>query len=521
MRFTKLRVLGFKSFVEPTEFHIERGLTGVVGPNGCGKSNLVEAMRWVMGENSYKNMRASGMDDVIFSGSGNRPARNTAEVGLYLDNTDRTAPAAFNNSDEIQVTRRIERESGSVYRINGKEARAKDVQLLFADASTGARSPSMVGQGRIGELIQAKPQARRQLLEEAAGISGLHSRRHEAELRLRAAETNLERLDDVTSELESQIESLKRQARQANRFKILSADVRQAEATLLHLRWSMAKAQEAEAESALSQATSRVAELAQAQMEAAKTQAIAAHKLPDLREAEAAAAAAALQRLQIARTQIEEEAERLEKRRQELDRRLTQLNADIEREQRLIADNAGVMERLAAEEAELRAALEGSGERSAALKQAFETAQAKLAETETSLGVVTAERAEAAAERTQLERVIREAGERKARLERQIASQDADLAGIAERIAGLPDPAAKRAETEAAEKALSDAEAALSRIETALEAARETEAGARQPVTEARARLNAIETEAKTISRMLNAGQGSDLFPAGGREDQG
>ncbi len=166
MKFTKLRLLGFKSFVEPAEFIIERGLTGVVGPNGCGKSNLVEALRWVMGENSYKNMRASGMDDVIFSGSGNRPARNTAEVGLFLDNSDRTAPAAFNDADEIQVTRRIEREQGSVYRINGKEARAKDVQLLFADASTGARSPSMVGQGRIGELIAAKPQARRQLLEE-------------------------------------------------------------------------------------------------------------------------------------------------------------------------------------------------------------------------------------------------------------------------------------------------------------------------------------------------------------------
>lgn len=512
MKFNKLRVLGFKSFVEPTEFFIERGLTGVVGPNGCGKSNLVEAMRWVMGENSYKNMRASGMDDVIFSGSGNRPARNTAEVGLYLDNSDRTAPAAFNNSDEIQVTRRIERESGSVYRINGKEARAKDVQLLFADASTGARSPSMVGQGRIGELIQAKPQARRQLLEEAAGISGLHSRRHEAELRLRAAETNLERLDDVTSELESQVESLKRQARQANRFKILSAEVRQAEATLLHLRWSLAKGQEAEAESALAQATSKVAELAQAQMEAAKGQAVAAHKLPDLRDGEAAAAAA-LQRLQIARTQIDEEAERLERRRAELDRRLVQLKADIEREERLIADNAGIMERLSAEETELRASLDGSSDRSAELKSVFEAAEVRLAESETSLGVVTAERAEAAAERTQLERMIGEAGERKARLERQIASQDADLAGIAERIAGLPDPAAKRSEAEVAEKALADAETALARIETALEAAREAEAGARQPVTEAKARLNAIETEAKTIARMLNAGQGSDLFP--------
>ncbi len=182
MKFSRLRLLGFKSFVEPSDFVIERGLTGVVGPNGCGKSNLVEALRWVMGESSYKNMRASGMDDVIFSGSSTRPARNTAEVTLFLENADRTAPAAFNDVDELQVSRRIEREAGSIYRINGKEARAKDVQLLFADQSTGARSPSMVGQGRIGELIQAKPQARRALLEEAAGISGLHSRRHEAEL---------------------------------------------------------------------------------------------------------------------------------------------------------------------------------------------------------------------------------------------------------------------------------------------------------------------------------------------------
>src|SRR3954470_17064726 len=153
MKLTRLRLLGFKSFVEPTDFVIQPGLTGVVGPNGCGKSNLVEALRWVMGESSYKSMRASGMDDVIFSGSGNRPSRNTAEVALVLDNADRTAPAAFNDSDIIEVTRRIEREQGSVYRINGKEARARDVTLLFADASTGARSPAMVGQGRIGEII--------------------------------------------------------------------------------------------------------------------------------------------------------------------------------------------------------------------------------------------------------------------------------------------------------------------------------------------------------------------------------
>ena len=218
MKFTRLRLIGFKSFVEPTEFLIEPGLTGVVGPNGCGKSNLVEALRWVMGESSYKNMRASGMDDVIFSGSGNRPARNTAEVSLVVDNADRKAPAALNDADILEISRRIEREAGSVYRINGRDVRARDVQLLFADASTGAHSPAMVGQGRIGELIAAKPKDRRALLEEAAGISGLHNRRHEAELRLSGAEQNLARLDDVVTEIDQQLEALKRQARQAGRY---------------------------------------------------------------------------------------------------------------------------------------------------------------------------------------------------------------------------------------------------------------------------------------------------------------
>src|SRR5689334_10958161 len=350
MKFNRLKIVGFKSFCDQTDFLIEPGLTGIVGPNGCGKSNLVEALRWVMGENSYKNMRASGMDDVIFSGSGQRPARNSAEVGLFIENSDRTAPAAFNDADELQVSRRIEREQGSIYRINGKESRAKDVQLLFADASTGARSPSMVGQGRIGELIQAKPQARRQLLEEAAGISGLHSRRHEAELRLRAAEGNLERLDDVTSQLESQIESLKRQARQANRFKSLSADIRAREAMLLHIRWVEAEQAELEAQTALNQITVTVAEKAQSQMEAAKDQAVASLKLPELREEEAKAGAA-LQRLQIARSQLEEEAGRLLKRRDELTRRLAQLAEDIRREEQLAADNTSFLEKLDEEEA--------------------------------------------------------------------------------------------------------------------------------------------------------------------------
>lgn len=512
MKFSRLRLLGFKSFVEPGEFVIERGLTGIVGPNGCGKSNLVEALRWVMGESSYKNMRASGMDDVIFSGSGARPARNTAEVTLFLDNTDRTAPAAFNDADELQVSRRIEREAGSLYRINGKEARAKDVQLLFADQSTGARSPSMVGQGRIGELIQAKPQARRALLEEAAGISGLHTRRHEAELRLKAAEQNLERLDDVVGELEGQIESLKRQARQASRFKNLSADIRKAEATLLHLRWTLAKTQEGEARSALAVATTLVGDRAAAQMAAAREQGIAAHRLPDLRDAEAAAAAA-FQRLSIAKTQIEEEAGRIRARQTELERRLQQLDSDIAREERMVRDNADILERLRAEEAELNSDNAGAAEREATTRAAFEQAGATLVQSEAKLAALTAERAEAAASRNQIERTLRETAERRDRFARQLAEVDRELSDIVARISGLPDPAEKQLLVEDALARLEESEAGAIAAEQAVVEARAVETAARPPLQDARAELARIETEARTLAKILNAASG-DLFPS-------
>ncbi|TGP22714.1 MULTISPECIES: chromosome segregation protein SMC [unclassified Mesorhizobium] len=512
MKFSRLRLLGFKSFVEPGEFVIERGLTGIVGPNGCGKSNLVEALRWVMGESSYKNMRASGMDDVIFSGSGARPARNTAEVTLFLDNSDRTAPAAFNDADELQVSRRIEREAGSLYRINGKEARAKDVQLLFADQSTGARSPSMVGQGRIGELIQAKPQARRALLEEAAGISGLHTRRHEAELRLKAAEQNLERLDDVVGELESQIDSLKRQARQASRFKNLSADIRKAEATLLHLRWTLAKTQEGEARSALAVATTLVGDRAAAQMAAAREQGIAAHRLPDLRDAEAAAAAA-FQRLSIAKTQIEEEAGRIRSRQVELERRLQQLDADIAREERMVRDNADILERLRAEEAELNSENAGAAEREATTRAAFEQAATTLSQSEARLAALTAERAEAAASRHQIERTLRETAERRDRFARQLAEVDGELSDIVARISGLPDPAEKRLLVEDALARLEESELGAIAAEQAVAEARAAESAARPPLQDAKAELQRIETEARTLAKILNAASG-DLFPS-------
>ncbi|MEO9211851.1 MAG: AAA family ATPase, partial [Caulobacteraceae bacterium] len=240
MEFTRLRISGFKSFVDPAEFLIEPGLTGVVGPNGCGKSNLFEALRWVMGASSAKAMRGEGMDDVIFAGSGARPSRNHAEVTLTIDNADHTAPAAFNLHPVLEVVRRIDRGEGSSYRVNGVETRARDVQLLFADASTGANSPALVRQGQISELIAARPQNRRRILEEAAGVSGLHGRRHEAELKVRAAEANLSRLDDIARELDAALGRLRREARAAAKYKRLAGEIRILRATVLHARWAEA-----------------------------------------------------------------------------------------------------------------------------------------------------------------------------------------------------------------------------------------------------------------------------------------
>jgi len=337
MKLTRLRLLGFKSFVEPTDFAIEPGLTGVVGPNGCGKSNLVEALRWVMGESSHKSMRAASMDDVIFSGSNTRPARNNAEVAIAIDNSSRSAPAAFNDQDSLEIARRIERDSGSNYRINGREVRARDVQILFADASTGARSPALVHQGRIGEIIQAKPDQRRRVLEDAAGVAGLHARRHEAELRLKAAETNLLRVEDVIGQLAAQVDGLKKQARQAIRYRTVSSQVRKAEATLYHLRWTAANSEVAEAEHAKDVSVRTVADRVGAEAEASKRQALAAAALPELREAEARAGAA-LHRLNIALQDLDREEARAKDRIAELDLRLMQFAADTEREQRLAVD---------------------------------------------------------------------------------------------------------------------------------------------------------------------------------------
>jgi len=236
MEFKKLELTGFKSFIEKTTFFIEKGLSGIVGPNGCGKSNIVEAIRWCMGETSAKSMRGSGMEDVIFSGTANKTSKNIAEVSLTLDNSDKDGPVQFKELDIINVKRRIEKDKGSRYFINDKEVRARDVQTFFADLSTGAHSPSMISQGRIGALVTAKPTDRRAILEEAAGISGLHVRRHESELRLNSAENNLKRADELKRQQERQLDSLVKQAREASKYKLISEEIKRIEAGLYYIQ---------------------------------------------------------------------------------------------------------------------------------------------------------------------------------------------------------------------------------------------------------------------------------------------
>ncbi|MBT9291945.1 chromosome segregation SMC family protein [Prosthecodimorpha staleyi] len=511
MKFTKLRLVGFKTFVEPTDFLIETGLTGVVGPNGCGKSNLVEAMRWVMGENSYKNMRASGMDDVIFSGSHQRPARNAAEVVLFLDNADRRAPAALNGHDLLEVSRRIERESGSVYRINGKDVRARDVQMLFADASTGARSPAMVRQGQIGELIAAKPTQRRAILEEASGISGLHSRRNEAEIRLRAAEQNLERLEDVLTQIDGQLDGLKRQARQASRYRLLSAEIRQSEAAIAWLKWVAAREQLAEAEAALAEAERRQAEAAAAQGQTARDQAVAAHDLPALREAHAAAGAT-LQRLRLAVGEIEAEGRRVRERLAEIDRRLIQLAEDRAREERLAGETGDAVATLDAEAADLTMEAEDDAERAAELADGLAEAEARLAEAEAEESALRGVAADVVARRAALEREAAAAAQRVARLADQTAMATSERDALAAQVAALDGLSLEREAAEAAAEAAETAESVAQEAEEAVRSARAAADRARGPVGEAERALNRLETEARTLSGLLQV-DGLDLWP--------
>jgi|GEM_PF-1986384 len=516
MQFTKLRLLGFKSFVDPTELMIAPGLTGVVGPNGCGKSNLLEALRWVMGENRPTAMRGGGMDDVIFAGASSRPARNYAEVTLHLDNSDRLAPAAFNDADNLEIIRRITREAGSAYKTNGKDARARDVQMLFADASTGAHSPALVRQGQISELINAKPKARRRVLEEAAGISGLYQRRHEAELKLRATEGNLERVEDVLENLRTQLSQLERQARQAARYREIGEGLRQAEGLLLFRRWTDAEAERLTAAAQLTEAT-KLAGAAQVQAaQTAKAREAADTAMPALREEEAVAGAI-MQRQLVARDALDDREARAREEIRSLTSRIEQLTRDAERERGLNRD-AG--ERITELEWEARAITEASEGQDAQLSQiedkAAEAAEA-LKTQEAELDRMAEDAARLSARHQSAERRVSDANSRLEKTKSEL--EQARVAAV--QLAGEKDTAVAERETTA--KALADAQSRIAGIETALAeaetaraAAQEAEGTGRGARAEANAEMSALEAEVTALRRLIDrdSGDGPQILDA-------
>ncbi|CFX60908.1 Chromosome partition protein Smc [Candidatus Filomicrobium marinum] len=511
MRISRLRLLGFKSFVEPTELVIEPGLTGVVGPNGCGKSNLLEALRWVMGETSHKSMRAAAMDDVIFSGTSSRPARNLAEVTIFIDNSERLAPVEFNDSDTIEITRRIEREAGSAYRINGREARARDVKILFEDAATGSRSPALVRQGQIGDIVNAKPEARRRILEDAAGIAGLHSRRHEAELRLKAAENNLARLNDVLGGLNSQIESLKRQARQARRYRDLSREITRAEALLMHLTWRDAYAAAEAEEARLREVLVRLGEATRAEAASLRAEAEAAAQLLPLREADGKASAL-LARLRIEAENFEREAERQTTRASELEDRIAQLERDLAREEALKTEAVDTIARLE-QEIDAIEGEETNAETSALSAEVdLKDAAAALEATEAELSRLTAAVAQERAQRDSAQSTLTQARQRVERVKTQLETLDRQASEIGGGGNDAADHERVLADVARLGELIADIEQRTSDAEMRHEGLAETVTERREAASQSRMTANALKTERETLARLLVPDSGD--YPA-------
>jgi chromosome segregation protein len=503
VRLTKLRLNGFKSFVDPTDLVIHEGLTGVVGPNGCGKSNLLEALRWVMGENRPTAMRGGGMEDVIFNGAATRGARHFAEVALVLDNTDRLAPSGFNDADQIEIVRRITRDAGSAYRANTKEVRARDVQMLFADASTGSASPALVRQGQISELINAKPKSRRRILEEAAGISGLYARRHEAELKLAGTEANLLRVDDVLEAMAQQLSLLVRQAKQAARYREIGEELRKAEGMLLWRRWREADAARGIAEASLRERLIVAAQAEAAARAAGMAREAAEDALPSRREEEAIASAV-LQRLGLQRDALGDQETRARAMIDTLRGRVDQLTRDMEREAGLNRDAGEVIERLDWEVEQLARAHEGHDDKLAEAMEAAREAGAILTDRETVLSEATEDAARLAARHQSAQRML---GDTRATLDRAegeaVRARDAvGSAGAALTAAAEGFAAAEEAQQVAAEEAEAT-EAALEAAEVARAETQGREAEARAARSSAEGEANALRAEVAALARLV------------------
>ena len=503
MRFSKLKLTGFKSFVDPTDLIIADGLTGVVGPNGCGKSNLLEALRWVMGENRPKAMRGGGMEDVIFAGAATRPARNFAEVTLQIDNSERLAPAGFNDTDGLEIVRRITRDVGSAYKAAGKDVRARDVQMLFADASTGAHSPALVRQGQIAELINAKPKNRRRILEEAAGISGLYQRRHEAELKLKGAETNLARVDDVVEQLANQLGQLARQARQAARYREIGEGLRRTEGMLLYRRWREADDARAGAEDTL---RGLVTEAAQAQglvQLAMKARTVAEVALPPMREEEAIAAAI-MQRLIVQRDTLDDQEAQAAQVIETLSNRIAQLARDIEREGGLNRDAGETIERLEWEARELAKASEGHEDRLEAASEGAQEAAQVLQEREADLGEKTEDVARLAARHGSAERLLQDSRQTEGKAEAEATkARDAVLQSKAALTKAGEDFEVAQVSSVTAETTAQRADDALNAAENARAETQSRESDARADRSEAEGEMNALRAETGALAKLV------------------
>jgi chromosome segregation protein len=511
--FSKLRITGFKSFAEPTGVDIFPGLTGIVGPNGCGKSNIVEALRWAMGESSARGLRGGEMEDVIFSGTAGRPSRNIAEVVVTLNDTHGVAPPPFHEQAELEIQRKIERGVGSNYRINGKEARARDVQTLFADLASGARASAMVSQGRVGALVAARPEERRAVLEEAAGITGLHARRHEAELKLRAAEANLTRAEDLRSQLEAQLGSLKRQARQASRYRNISGAIRSAEADLFAILRGRAARELAAATAARSEAEATVA-TAEREAETARTAASdAAEALPPLRDTEADARTN-LERCRIAREHLASEESRARAALNEARRHIAQLLEDLAHAGQIRADALTAEARLAEEDEVLAdlAATHHDKIRDAEANAVEAGEEAGTAEREANHAMAAA--AEANAQAQSAVRGVAGAEQSVRRLLEQIArarEAHAELLGRQVDPAMLDRVATEETEAQAA---LAEAKADVERAEAVRTSTASVLAAARDAHTAADSTRARLAAEARALAEILAVKDGERWPPA-------